>query len=84
MKITLHLTRKNFLTVIAGICVVGLAVIPLSVPADHLGWTRWQGAIVVLAGIRRVAHPMAFIRSVGYPVQASLGRFFLAQFPYSQ
>jgi hypothetical protein len=49
MEVTLHLTTKNLLSVIAGICVVLLAIIPLGVPADHLGWMRWQIAVLALA-----------------------------------
>jgi hypothetical protein len=48
LKIEFYLTLKNFLSGIVGICVVGLAVIPLFVPTDQLGWLRWQITIVVL------------------------------------
>lgn len=46
---TVHVTLKNLLSVIIGVCVLGLAVIPLAVPVDHLAWIRWQAAIIVLA-----------------------------------
>jgi membrane protein implicated in regulation of membrane protease activity len=55
MTVTLHLTGKNFLTVIAGVCIVFLAVIPLAVPVDHLGCVRWQIAVIALAAIAVVA-----------------------------
>src|SRR5713226_165145 len=43
-----HLTFKNVLSVVVGFCVLGLAVIPLAVPIDHLIWMRWQAAILAL------------------------------------
>ena len=50
-----HLTYKNVLSVVVGFCVLGLAVIPLAVPIDHLTWMRWQVAILVLACVAVVA-----------------------------
>ncbi len=49
MRLEFHLTLKNCLSGVVGVCVVLLAVIPLFVPADHLGWLRWKTAIVALA-----------------------------------
>ncbi len=43
--VTLHLTAKNCLSVVIGICVVGLAAIPLKVSPEHLSWVRWQVVI---------------------------------------
>jgi hypothetical protein len=45
---TVHLTTKNILPVIVGVCVLGLAIIPLSVPPEHLTWLRWELAIIGL------------------------------------
>ncbi len=50
-----HLTFKNVLSVVVGFCVLGLAVIPLAVPIDHLTWMRWQAAILALACVAVVA-----------------------------
>jgi hypothetical protein len=47
--VKVHLTLKNFLAIIIGVCVVGLAVIPLKVSPDHLGWHRWQFGIYFLS-----------------------------------
>ncbi|HEV2385680.1 MAG TPA: hypothetical protein VGS20_00345 [Candidatus Acidoferrales bacterium] len=50
-RVTLHPTLRNFLSVIAGVCVVGLAIIPLTVSADHLSWVRWEMVICLAAGL---------------------------------
>jgi len=55
MKVELYLTAKNFLSVIVVGCVVGLAVVPLAVPADHLAWLSWRRAVLFLAAIAIVA-----------------------------
>jgi hypothetical protein len=54
MKLTVYLTGKNFLSVIVGVCVVGLAFIPLHVaPADvpKWQWLVWLFAIVGVVAI---------------------------------
>src|SRR5438045_2452172 len=38
---TIHLTRKNSLTVVQVVCMVALATIPLIAEPSHLGWLRW-------------------------------------------
>ena len=63
-SVTLHLTLKNSLSIVAGLCVIALAAIPLWVPSDHLGWIRWQIVIWVTAGLALVALPVqAFLQS---------------------
>jgi hypothetical protein len=47
--LTLHLTLKNFLSIVIGVCVVGLALIPLLVSPEQLGWPRWKIGICVIA-----------------------------------
>ncbi len=51
----LHLTPKNSLSFVVGLCVVVLALIPLTVPADHLSWLRWQITAWVAVGIALLA-----------------------------
>jgi hypothetical protein len=51
MTMTVHLSSKNMLSVIAGVFVVTLALIPLLVPADHLSWPMWKAAIIVCAAV---------------------------------
>jgi len=46
---------KNFLSVIVGVCVVGLALIPLLVPTEHLTYTQWRVAIIALGAVAIVA-----------------------------
>lgn len=55
MTLTLHLNLKNTLSILIGACVVGLAIIPLTVDPSHLGWLRWEIAIGVLGGVGVVA-----------------------------
>jgi hypothetical protein len=55
VKFDIHLTRKNCLSVVIGACVVGLAIIPIAVPAEHIGWMRWQVLAYVLMGVAIVA-----------------------------
>jgi hypothetical protein len=50
-----HLTLKNFLSLIVGACVVGLALITLLVDPQHLVWLRWQILVVALGIIAIVA-----------------------------
>jgi hypothetical protein len=55
-KITQRLNSKNSLSVLIGVCVVVLAVVPLSVPASQIGWPRWQliiwlTVVVAVAGL---------------------------------
>jgi hypothetical protein len=40
--ISLYLNTKNTFNIILGVCVLGLAAIPIFVPADHLWWFRWK------------------------------------------
>lgn len=47
----IHINQKNFLTVVQVVAVVGLAVIPLFADPAHLGWRRWQVAVVCLASV---------------------------------
>jgi hypothetical protein len=47
MKLTFHLSSKNVCGVVAGVCVVILAFIPLAVPPDHWIWARWTVAVIV-------------------------------------
>jgi hypothetical protein len=49
MKLTVHLTIKNLLSIVIGTCVVGLAVIPLKVDPNHLAWLRWEITVYALA-----------------------------------
>lgn len=51
MKVTVYLTAKNGLTIVVTLCVIGLAVIPLKVPAIQLDWLRWQIAVYALAAV---------------------------------
>lgn len=54
MKFTVHLTLKNLLSVVIGVCVVGLAFIPLHVaPNDVSKWNRlvWLFAVVGVLAI---------------------------------
>jgi hypothetical protein len=57
MKLTfdVHLNWKNGLSIVIGICVILLAVIPLKVDAAHIGWMRWQVGMYGLATIAMVA-----------------------------
>jgi hypothetical protein len=55
VKLEYHLTLKNFLSVLVGICVVALAFIPLTVSAEHLLWMRWQAAVVILTIVALVS-----------------------------
>jgi hypothetical protein len=66
MKFTVdvHLSWKNGLSVVAGVCVVLLAIIPLKVDPTQLVWTRWQIAIYVLTtGAICALAGQAFIQS---------------------
>jgi hypothetical protein len=54
-KFTFNLTRKNALSGIAAVVVLGLTIIPLTVRADHLSWHRWQVLIGVLAVVALVS-----------------------------
>src|ERR1700674_1224844 len=54
-SITLHITLKNSLSFIVGLCVVVLALIPLTVPANHLSWLGWQITVWVAVGIALLA-----------------------------
>lgn len=47
----MELSSKNGLSVMAGVCVVLLAIIPLKVDSANLGWLRWQIAIYVFAAL---------------------------------
>lgn len=48
-EIKARLTWKNFLSIVVGVCVVLLALIPLKVDPSHLTWMRWQAAVLLLA-----------------------------------
>jgi hypothetical protein len=48
---TSPLSLKNFLSVLNGICVVGLMLIALLVPPEQLRSSTWQGVIVLLGAI---------------------------------
>jgi hypothetical protein len=61
MIVKLHLTLKNFLSLVVGACVVGLALITLLVDPQHLGWARWQAAVIVLGAIAILA---LFVQSI--------------------
>lgn len=50
-----HLSRKNLLSVVIGVCVFGLATIPLKVAPEHLSWLRWQLCIYAFGGVGIVA-----------------------------
>jgi hypothetical protein len=52
---TLHLSLKNFLNVVIGVCVLCLALIPLLVSADQLAWTRWKLTVVIAAVVAVIA-----------------------------
>ncbi|HEX3987739.1 MAG TPA: hypothetical protein VHX13_14165 [Acidobacteriaceae bacterium] len=51
MKVEYQLTVKNGLSIITGVCVVLLAVIPLKVAPDRLLLLRWEIAIIGLAAV---------------------------------
>jgi hypothetical protein len=51
MRIDLEISSKNGLSVMAGVCVVLLAIIPLKVDSAHLDWLRWQIAIYAAAAL---------------------------------
>jgi hypothetical protein len=49
MKVEYYITPKNGFSIVVGVCVVLLAVIPLKVPPEHLLWFRWESAVLLLA-----------------------------------
>ena len=52
---TVYLTLKNGLSFLVGSCVVGLALIPLVVPAAVIGLGGWKIVIIALAVVGLVA-----------------------------